>query len=125
MATDSTILIVDDYPDALDVWELYLRAEGFNVLTAADGPQALSSARAAVPDLVVMDLELPGMSGIEVANALRASDATRHIPIIAATGYSHSQQLDKGRTASFDAVMIKPCDPDGLVGEIRRLLAHR
>ena len=122
MATASTILIVDDYRDALDVWELYLCAEGFNVLTAANGQEALDSATTALPDMVVMDLQLPDISGFEVARELRSTAATRHIPLIAATGYSHAVQLEEARQSGFDAVIVKPCDPDALVAEIRRLL---
>jgi CheY-like chemotaxis protein len=121
----STILLVDDYPDALDVWGLYLRAEGFSVLTAADGPTALAVATQEHPDLIVLDLELPGKSGIEVAATLRAQPSTRDIPLIAATGYSHSKQLDLARETGFNAIVIKPCDPDALVMEIRRLLPRQ
>jgi two-component system, cell cycle response regulator DivK len=125
MAATSTVLIVDDYPDALDVWEVYLRAYGFEVLTAADGRQALACASTSLPDIVVMDLEMPGLSGFEVARALRAQDATRHIPLIASTGHSHTAQLDEARRSGFDAIIVKPCEPDALVLEIRRLLAGR
>jgi CheY-like chemotaxis protein len=123
MATASTILIVDDYPDALDVWELYLCVEGFKVLTAANGHEALSRATAAIPDMVVMDLQLPDVSGFEVARELRSRAATRHIPLIAATGYSYAVQLHEARQSCFDSVIVKPCDPHALVAEIRRLLA--
>jgi two-component system, cell cycle response regulator DivK len=123
MATASTILLVDDYRDALDVWELYLCAEGFKVLTAASGHEAIERATAAIPDVVVMDLQLPDVSGFDVARELRSRAATRHIPLIAATGYSHATQLDEARQSGFDAVIVKPCDPDALVAEIRRLLA--
>jgi two-component system, cell cycle response regulator DivK len=125
MPVASTILIADDYPDALDVWEVYLRAEGFEVLTATDGQEALSRATEAHPDLVVMDLEMPGYSGFEVARMLRSRADTRAIPLIASTGHSHAPQLEEARRCGFDAVLVKPCDPDTLVGEIRRLLAAR
>jgi CheY-like chemotaxis protein len=118
----STILIVDDYPDALQVWDLYLRASGFEVLTAADGEAALAQATTHHPDLIVMDLELPGMSGAEVARALRAQDSTRRIPKIAVTGYSQPRQLDEARKSGFDDILIKPCDPDELIAVIKRLL---
>lgn len=122
MPVTPIVLIVDDYPDALDVWELYLRSAGFSVLTAADGPSALDTATRERPDVVVMDIELPGMSGFEVARALRAGADTRHIPLIAASGYSHDQQLADARHTGFDAVIVKPCDPGMLVQTIRRLL---
>jgi DNA-binding response OmpR family regulator len=121
-----TVLIVDDYPDALDVWEMYLSAEGFRVLTAGTGLEALATASAGNPDLIVLDLDLPDLSGFEVACELRARAATRHIPLIAATGYSHVVLQDKAMQSGFDSIIIKPCDPDALVVEIRRLLsAHR
>ncbi len=122
MSSTPTILIVDDYLDALQVWELYLTSEGFNVLTAADGHAALESAIGHHPDLIVLDLELPGLSGFEVARHLRAQADTRHIPLIAATGYSYLKQLEQARHAGFDTIVIKPCDPQALVAEIRRLL---
>jgi DNA-binding response OmpR family regulator len=117
-----SLLIVDDYPDALDVWGVYLRAEGFNVLTASDGQSAFAEAVREKPDVIIMDLELPGKSGYEVARDLKARADTCAIPLIAATGYSHVKQLDLARASGFDAVMVKPCDPQTLVAEIRRLL---
>ncbi len=123
MGTPPTVLIVDDYPDALDVWELYLSAAGFHVITAGDGHQALDRATRDKPDAIVMDLELPGKSGYEVARDLRARVDTRGIPLIAATGYSHAKQLDAARASGFDTVIVKPCDPEALVAAIRRLLS--
>jgi CheY-like chemotaxis protein len=116
------ILIVDDYPDALDVWGLYLRAAGFEVFMASDGNSAFAEAVRQRPDVIVMDLELPGKSGYEVARDLKARVDTRSIPLIAATGYSHAKQLDLARASGFDSVIVKPCDPESLVAEIRRML---
>jgi len=116
------VLIVDDYPDALDVWGLYLRAAGFRVVTASDGREALERATQDLPDAIVMDLELPGKSGYEVARDLRARTDTQAIPLIAATGYSHAKQLDLARACGFDLIIVKPCDPEALVTAIRRLL---
>ena len=121
----STILLVDDYPDAVDVLALYLRGEGFTVLTASDGENALAQARQCLPHLIVMDLEMPVLSGYEVAAQLRAQPETAAIPLIAATGHSHARQLDDAFAAGFNAVIVKPCDPDELVREIRRLLRAR
>jgi CheY-like chemotaxis protein len=116
------ILIVDDYPDALEVWGLYLRAAGFHVLMACDGPAAFDDIVREKPDVVVMDLELPGRSGFEVARAVKARPDTCAIPLIAATGYSMANQLDRARASGFDSVIVKPCDPQALVAEIRRIL---
>jgi len=116
------ILIVDDYPDALDMWAIYLRAMGYEVSTAGDGVAALAQAARLHPDVIVLDLELPRISGFDVARRLRANPETEHIPLIAATGYSHVAQLDRARDAGFDQIVVKPCDPDLLVEEIERQL---
>jgi len=118
------ILIVDDYADALDMWALSLRALGYRVSTAADGAAAIAQAERLLPDLIVLDLELPIVSGFDVAKRLRANPDTQFISLIAATGYSHVKQLDRAWEAGFDQIVIKPCDPDMLVEEIERLLLH-
>src|SRR5687767_11362442 len=116
------ILIVDDYADALDIWALYLRSVGYDVSTAADGATAVARAEQLRPDLIVLDLELPGISGFEAAKRLRRNSSTQDIPLIAATGYSHQRQLAMAREAGFDDVVVKPVDPDSLVEHIERLL---
>jgi len=95
---------------------------GYRVSTANDGAAAIAQAERLLPDLIVLDLELPRVSGFDVAKHLRANPATRSIPLIAATGYSHFRQLDRAREAGFDQIVVKPCDPDALVVEIERLL---
>jgi CheY-like chemotaxis protein len=122
MTAGKHILIVDDYPDALDIWAIYLQALGYRVSTAGDGAEAIAQAERLHPDLIVLDLELPRVSGFDVAKRLRANPETKHIPLIAATGYSHVKQLDRAREAGFDQIVIKPCDPDLLVEEIERHL---
>ena len=108
MTSGKHILIVDDYPDALDIWALYLRSMGYRVSTANDGATAIAQAERLLPDLIVLDLELPRISGFEVAQHLRANPNTRAIPLIAATGYSHIRQLDRAREAGFDQIVVKP-----------------
>lgn len=115
------ILVVDDYADATEVWALYLRSEGFDVHTAADGLEAIAYVRVHLPDLVVLDLNLPGCSGIDVARALQDDPAARHVPLIAMTGSADRRELDAAR-ALFSAVVGKPCDPGVLVMRIRELL---
>lgn len=116
------ILLVDDYPDALEIWGLYLRSLGYDVETADDGLKAVQQAHAHLPDIIVLDLELPGITGFEAAVRLRAADDTKDIPLIAATGYSHAKQLDQARQCGFDSIVLKPCEPSALVAEIERLL---
>lgn len=107
------------------MWGLYLRSLGYEVLTADNGIDALALARSMPLDVVVMDLELPGLSGFEAARQIREDARLGTLPLIAATGYSHSKQLDEARSAGFDAVVVKPCDPATLVAEIQRQLSGR
>jgi CheY-like chemotaxis protein len=123
MMPSKHVLIVDDYPDALDVWAIFLRSFGYRVSTASDGAAAIALAERLLPDLIVLDLELPLVSGFDVARRLRANPDTAFIPLIAATGYSHQRQLDHAREVGFDEIVVKPCDPNLLVEEIERLLA--
>jgi CheY-like chemotaxis protein len=118
------VLLVDDYPDALEIWGLYLRSTGYDVITADDGLKAVEEAHRHLPDIIVLDLELPGITGDEAAVRLRRAPDTAHIPLIAATGYSHIKQLNQARDAGFDSIIVKPCEPMALVAEIERLLAR-
>jgi two-component system, cell cycle response regulator DivK len=119
------ILLVDDYRDALEVWEWYLRSQGYDVVTASNGYDAVRLAKSTHPDVIVMDLQLPGLSGCDAAREIRTTEPTTEIPLIAATGFSHDRQIAEARAAGFDQIVIKPCDPSQLVDEIERVLAAR
>lgn len=121
----ATLLLVDDYRDALEVWSLYLAGEGYDVMEAPDGRTALELANDHLPDVIVLDLELPDLSGFEVAQILRLQESTRDIPLIAATGYSNARKLVAARDSGFDSVVVKPCNPQSLVAEVERLMASR
>lgn len=119
-----TVLLVDDYADAVEVWELYLSAAGFTVATASDGLAGLESARTHVPDVVVMDLQMPGLSGLELARALKDDPRTRDVPLIAVSGNARTSPAEM-RAAGFASLLVKPCDPEALVAAIRRVAAER
>src|SRR5262245_43214155 len=95
------ILLVDDYPDALEIWGLYLRSMGYDVIEADDGLKAVAQAHEHKPDVIILDLELPGITGFEAAVRLRNAEDTKDIPMIAATGYSHLKQLNQARASGF------------------------
>ncbi len=119
------VLLVDDYEDSLESWRLFLELSGYDVLTARDGYTAVQLASECRPAVVIMDLDLPGITGVEAGRRLRASPETHGLPLIAATGYSHGRQLDEARTVGFDTMMLKPCDPTMLLRTIERLIAPR
>ena len=122
-APPTRILLVDDYPDALETWGLFFELKGYQVLTAGDGQSAVDLAIAQRPDVIVMDLDLPILTGYDAARIIRGHAETSRVPLIAATGHSHGHHLDEARRAGFDAVLVKPCDPDVLIAEIDRLLS--
>jgi CheY-like chemotaxis protein len=115
------ILLVDDYPDALEMWGLYFRSLGYEVVTAEDGLQAVEEAHRTLPDVVILDLDQPGITGFEAAVRLRSAADTAEIPLIAATCYSHATLLDRARQCGFDSFLVKPCEPTALVAEVERL----
>jgi len=116
------ILVVDDYQDAREMYAEYLQFSGFRVAEARNGNEALEQAFALKPDLILMDLSLPGMDGWEATRRLKSDEATRHIPIVALTGHALAGASEGARRAGCDSFVTKPCLPDDLVIEVRRML---
>jgi two-component system, cell cycle response regulator DivK len=123
--TDQTaplILVVDDYQDAREMYAEYLQFSGFRVAEAGNGNEAVERAFELRPDLILMDLSLPGIDGWEATRQLKNDDRTRHIPIVALTGHALAGASDGARKAGCDSFVTKPCLPDELVVEVRRML---
>jgi CheY-like chemotaxis protein len=116
------ILVVDDYQDAREMYAEYLQFSGFRVAEARNGNEAVEQAFALKPDLILMDLSLPGMDGWEATRRLKADDTTKHIPIVALTGHALAGASEGARRAGCDSFVTKPCLPDDLVVEVRRML---
>ena len=125
MSTDTPvplILVVDDYQDAREMYAEYLQFSGFRVAEARNGNEALEQAFALKPDLILMDLSLPGMDGWEATRVLKADDRTKHIPVVALTGHALAGASEGAKKAGCDSFVTKPCLPDDLVVEVRRML---
>ncbi|HVG54120.1 MAG TPA: response regulator [Vicinamibacterales bacterium] len=120
--THPLILVVDDYQDAREMYAEYLQYSGFRVAEARNGNEAVSQARSLKPDLILMDLSLPGMDGWEATRVLKADEETRHIPIVALTGHALAGASEGARKAGCDSFVTKPCLPDDLVVEVKRML---
>ena len=116
------ILVVDDYQDAREMYAEYLQFSGFRVAEARNGNEAVDQAFALLPDLILMDLSLPGKDGWEATKELKADNRTRHIPIVALTGHALAGASDGAKKAGCDSFVTKPCLPDDLVVEVRRML---
>ena len=116
------ILVVDDYQDAREMYAEYLQFSGFRVAEAKNGNEAVEKAFALKPDLILMDLSLPGMDGWEATRRLKADEATRGIPVVALTGHALAGASEGAKKAGCDSFVTKPCLPDDLVVEVRRML---
>lgn len=114
-------MIVDDYVDCREMYAAYLSLSGFQVLKARDGHEALRLARQALPDLILMDLGLPGMDGCEVTRQLKQDNATRDVPVVALTAQA-PLPADVLDAAGFETVITKPCLPDELAEHVHRLV---
>jgi CheY-like chemotaxis protein len=117
------ILVVDDYDDAREMYAEYLQFCGFRVAEARNGNEALEQAFTVKPDLILMDLSLPGMDGWEATRQLKADERTRHIPVVALTGHALAGASEGAKRAGCDSFVTKPCLPDDLVVEVRRMLS--
>lgn len=121
MDTKKKILIVDDEPDVLRILEKRLSLNGYEVLTADGGYNALSMARQENPDLVILDIDMPDLDGGEVAARLKDDAATRHIPVIFLSCLVTHKEED-GSGLGDSVFMAKPYSPNKLIDEIERLL---
>ncbi len=117
-----TVLLVDDYPDAREMYSEYLQFSGFDVVEAANGMEALERAVDATPDIILMDLSLPVMDGWEATRRLKADERTAEIPVVALTGHALAGISEGARQAGCDAFVTKPCLPEDLVREIQKVL---
>jgi two-component system, cell cycle response regulator DivK len=118
------ILIVDDYADNREMYAKFLRFKGLEVMEAEDGRSAVHKAHELHPDVILMDLSLPGVDGWQATRELKSDSRTRGIRIVVVTGHALQGVADSARAAGCDAFMTKPCSPDEVLAEIRRVLAH-
>jgi two-component system cell cycle response regulator DivK len=119
------VLIVDDFDDNRQMYAEYLKYCGFRVAEAADGAEAVTTAIALLPDVVVMDLSLPVLDGWEATRRLKGDARTRHIPVVALTGHALEGHSQGAREAGCDAFLAKPCLPEKLLETVERMLPAR
>ncbi len=120
-----TILVVDDEPDIVEIIQYNLEKSGFDVIVAADGSAALEKARDETPDLIVLDLMLPGLEGTDVCRILKQDERTRSIPILMLT--AKSEEIDRiiGLELGADDYVVKPFSPREIALRIRNILRRR
>ena len=116
------VLLVDDFQDNREMYAMYLEHSGMRVAEAANGHEALEQAFSLRPDLIVMDLSLPGIDGWEATRRLKADERTKGIPVLALTSHALEGFSEGARAAGCDAFVTKPCLPEQLLSEIRKVL---
>lgn len=116
------VLIVDDVADNRAIYADFLRFSGYEVVEATNGFEAVEVAKKLLPDIALMDLSLPGMDGWEATRKLKGAKETQHIKIIAVTGHALEGTAKGARDAGCDGFLSKPCLPETLEAEVKRML---
>ncbi|HEY2189055.1 MAG TPA: response regulator, partial [Caldimonas sp.] len=122
MRTPPRILVVDDNPTNIKILQTRLASAGYAIVTAADGEEALVAAREATPDLILLDVMMPKLDGIEVCKRLRADPDFPFTPIILVTALSESKDVIAGLEAGGDEYLTKPIDHGALLARVRSML---
>jgi len=116
------ILIIEDNPANLELMGYLLRCSGHEVLIATDGPEGLDCAQMEAPDLIICDIQMPRMTGFEVALHLKGNDQLKHIPLVAITAFAMVGDRERVLAGGFDGYLAKPIDPEAFVGQIEAFL---
>ena len=119
------VLVVDDIEDARVILAAPLRFAGFEVIEAASGSEAVEKARTCPPDLILRDLSMPEMDGLEVMRRLKRDPATRNIPVLITTAYSIPRYRELAQEGGCAGFLVKPIAMEDLRDEVRRILAAR
>ena len=116
------ILVVDDLPDNVEIVRLRLESHAYDVITAADGLEALEQVRAHLPDLILLDVMMPRLDGIETVKRLKADASLPFIPVVMLTAQSDRKEVVAGLDAGADEYLTKPFDPEALLARVRAML---
>ncbi len=117
------VLVVDDEPELVELVQMRLEANGYDVVTASDGPEGLEKARTMHPDLMILDLMLPQLNGYEVCTVLKQDTRFKRIPIVMFTAKTQAKDEQTARDCGADAYLRKPFRPEEMLATIQTLLA--
>ncbi len=117
------ILIAEDEPDIRELIAFTLRFAGFEVIATANGAEALEAAQKEVPDLIMMDVRMPKMTGYEACRAMKADPEIQHIPVVFLSAKGQESEIKEGLEAGAEEYFLKPFAPDQLIERVQSLLA--
>ena len=118
---NGTVLIVEDDEESRYVYQLILEANEYEVVTATSGPEGLRLAREIAPDVILMDVSIPGKDGWTVTRELKGDESTARIPVIVITAHAFPEDREMAREVNADGFLTKPCEPRTVLGEVQRL----
>jgi DNA-binding response OmpR family regulator len=121
----ASVLVVDDDPDVCDLVTYKLEQSGFAVRRASDGDAALREVAAEIPDLVLLDIMMPGMTGLEVLQRLRADATTAGLPVILLSAKAQESDVERGFELGADDYVVKPFSPRELARRVSAVMARR
>ena len=124
MAATARVLVVDDSPTVRDLIAMNLTLEGFEVVTASNGREALEKVGEVAPDVVTLDVSMPDMDGFVTAEQLRSGATTQDLPIVIVSACAQEADFRRGEVIGVDAYVTKPFDPDELVRIVSELAEH-
>jgi two-component system, cell cycle response regulator DivK len=122
MTAKRTVLVVDDHEDNRRILRDLLTSAGYTVVEATTGEDGVSTAQAQPPDLILMDIQLPGIDGYEATRRIKGNEALRRIPLIVVTSYALSGDDAKALAAGADAYVAKPFSPRAMLAKVREYL---
>jgi len=125
MPAPATVLVADDDPVIQKLLQVNFQMEGYEVVVAGDGQEAVEKAGEVHPDLIVLDVMMPRMNGLDAAERLKADPATASIPIIILSAKAQEVDIKAGRAAGADEYMTKPFDPLELLEKVAALIGNR
>ena len=125
MRTPPLILVVDDVPDNVEILQLRLESQGYEIITAGDGEEALAIIRDKLPDLVLLDIQMPKLDGIETVKQLKADAGLPFIPVILVTARADAKDVVAGLEAGGDDYLTKPVDQAALLARVRAMLRNK
>ncbi|HEV3471725.1 MAG TPA: response regulator [Actinomycetota bacterium] len=119
---EKRILVADDDPVILRLIQVNLELEGYKVLTANNGEEAVATATSETPDLVILDIMMPRLDGYQTCEQLKANDATKDIPVVFLSAKAQQADIEKGKSYGVEEYLTKPFDPTELIEVVERLV---
>jgi two-component system cell cycle response regulator DivK len=116
------VLVVEDQEDNMHIMNDMLTSAGYEVIKAVTGPEGVAMAESEVPDLILMDIQLPGIDGYEATRQIKGNADLRHIPIVAVTSYALDGEEGRAEEAGCDAYFSKPVSPRALLAKVREFI---